>query len=124
MQSPSRRAVIAGLALGFLPLAARAATDLRLMVITADDCHESAAFRREVMHAPGASAAARMAPMFEQPLDAPWPDGLAIGRMPRVTPSFLLLANGIEIDRFEGYSDPASFDARLRHVLDRAVAGG
>lgn len=75
MQLPSRRAVIAGLALGFLPLAARAATDLRLMVITADDCHESAAFRREVMHAPGASAAARMAPCSSSRWMRPGPTG-------------------------------------------------
>ncbi|WP_303463076.1 SoxS protein [Paracoccus sp. 1_MG-2023] len=106
----------------WIPLRAAAAPGLQLMVITSRDCHESADFRREVMPGYGRTPAARVAPMIEQPMDAAWPDGLAIGRMPRVTPSFLILQGGVEIARFEGYSDAATFHERLSSALSRSGA--
>lgn len=124
MPPSSRRAFLAGFGLVCLPVGAWAAPALQLMAITAADCHESAAFRREVMPHYARTSVGRIAPMLEQPLDGPWPDGLAIGRMPRVTPGFLLLDRGVEIARFEGYATPAAFYGRLQAVLEGAAGRG
>ena len=102
--------------------AAAAPTGWRLMAVTARDCHESAAFLAEAAPRHAATPEGRAAPLLLQPLDAPWPDGLAIGRAPRVTPSFLLLRDGVELARFEGYRGWDEHRRRLGRALAEAGA--
>lgn len=46
-----------------------------------------------------------------------WPEGIVIGARPNVTPTFLVLRDGIEVERLYGYAGPARFWPALRAAL-------
>lgn len=106
------------------PLAAAAPATprrgLALMMVERPGCPWCAAWRREILPSYPAQAAARRLPLSFVPLDGPWPDGLALARAPRVTPTFLLLRGGVEIARIEGYAGPARFWPEIDSLLPRS----
>ena len=116
-----RREMLAGLmATTLLPFGAapaRAAAPLQLLMVVERGCLYCAAWRREVGPGYAVSAQGRAAPIFEVGIDGPWPDGLALARRPRATPTFILLRGGQEQARIEGYPGAASFYADLSALL-------
>ena len=94
---------------------------LRLVMVDLKGCTFCAAFRREVMPAYSARPEGRRAPLAIVPIDGPWPDGIALAARPRVTPTFILLRNGVEQARIEGYASPDSFWPALRSMLNTAT---
>ncbi|ARJ70812.1 hypothetical protein B0A89_08225 [Paracoccus contaminans] len=92
---------------------------LALMMVERPGCPWCAAWRREILPSYAAQAAGRRLPLSFVSLDGPWPDGLALARAPRVTPTFLLLRGGIEIARIEGYAGPARFWPEIDSLLPR-----
>lgn len=124
----SRRPVLAGLAALVLPLAAGAAPlqpdwqvrPLQLMMVTSPACHFCRLWREEIGPGYASSAAGRLAPIFEVDVEGPFPDGLALDRRPRLTPSFILLDQGTEIGRVEGYVGRRHFYPVLAEMMERA----
>lgn len=127
-QFPSRRVVLGGLAVLAVPFAAHAAPfrpdwqarPLQLMMVTSPACHFCRLWREEIGPGYPGSAAGRLAPIFEVDVAGPFPDGLALDRRPRLTPSFILLERGIEIGRVEGYVGRRHFYPVLGEVMARA----
>lgn len=96
----------------------------RLLMVTSRGCHHCRAWRDQIGPGFAASPAGRAAPLTEVDIDGPWPDGLALDRRPRLTPSFLLLEGATEIGRVEGYVGARHFHPVLtRMMLDAGVPG-
>ena len=73
-----------------------------------------------IMYISATSAAGRTAPLFEVDVDGPFPNGLALDRRPRITPSFILLDRGVEVGRVEGYVGQRYFYPVLQEMMQRA----
>lgn len=121
----SRRSMILALAAVVAASPARArqewsAAPLQLMLVSSPHCQHCRAWKAEI--APGfpASPAGRKAPLFEVDVNGPFPDGLALDRRPRITPSFILLDRGTEIGRVEGYVGEMHFHPVLEDMMRRA----
>ena len=118
--APNRRMLILGAGLmlaGWPALASDAARDgLRLMAVTSGDCPASAAWLAETATDLATHGAEPM-PLLVVDLDGPYPDGLLLDGRPRVTPTFILLRQGAELTRFEGYHGKDHFHAILKALL-------
>ncbi|MFT4014632.1 MAG: SoxS protein [Paracoccus sp. (in: a-proteobacteria)] len=97
---------------------------LRLMMVRRKGCVYCAEWDREIGPIYARQAEGRAAPLFMVDVDGPYPDGLALDRMPWLTPSFILLRDGIEIARFEGYPGAGKFFPLLRDMLKQAAGPG
>lgn len=90
---------------------------LQLLVAHDAACGDFARWQREIGPAYATSPEGRAAPLLDVSMDGPWPDGLALSSRPRQTPTFILVDEGREIGRIEGYGDAASFRAGLSRLL-------
>ncbi|WP_370875464.1 thioredoxin domain-containing protein [Methylobacterium amylolyticum] len=64
----------------------------------------------------------RRAPLRRVDLDAGPPPGLTLKRPIRYTPTFVLVEDGSELDRIEGYPGEDFFWGRAERLLDRLPA--
>lgn len=64
----------------------------------------------------------RRAPLMRQMLDAPLPDGVRLQRHARYSPTFVLLRDGTEVGRIEGYPGADFFYGLLQALIERADA--
>jgi hypothetical protein len=64
------------------------------------------------------TAEGRRAPLMRRQIHAPLPDGIALERRASYTPTFVLLHEGAEVGRIEGYPGEAFFYAMLQRLLD------
>ncbi|MBM3606522.1 MAG: SoxS protein [Alphaproteobacteria bacterium] len=123
-----RRQVVCGLATLLLaagPVGAAPRPDWnrhphQLMMITSPGCHFCRQWQAEIGPGFAASPSGRLAPLFEVDVDGPFPDGLALDRRPRITPSFILLERGTEIGRVEGYVGQRHFYPVLEDMIRRS----
>lgn len=115
-------AIVALLA-GFLLSTARAdsvdwtKTPYRLMLVEQDGCAYTAAWHREVGESYPGSELGRVATLLRVNINGPYPNGIALARRPNVTPTFILLKNGQEMSRIEGYPGAEEFYPMLRDML-------
>lgn len=117
---PTRRALL-GLALaGGWTALAQAGSGLGLLMIRRKGCVWCARWDREIGPVYGQHAEGRQAPLVMVDVDGPYPDGLALARMPWLTPSFILVQNGAEIARYEGYPGADRFFPVLRGMIGQA----
>lgn len=114
------RRIFVGLALG-LPVVAHARTQgLALMMVRRKGCVYCAQWDREIAPGYASHPEGRAAPLFSVDVDGPYPDGLALARIPWLTPSFILLKAGAEVARFEGYPGADKFFPVLADMLAQA----
>ena len=83
-------------------------------------CIYCLAWDRNVAPGYGASKGGQAAPLMRVDIHGPYPDGLALARRPFVTPTFILLDNGVEIGRLEGHMTAPQFHAALNGLLAQA----
>ena len=107
---------LAALALITLPAAA---DPLRLLMVEKVGCVYCEAWDRNIGPGYAASDAGRAAPLMRVDIHGPYPDGLALARRPFVTPTFILLDDGREVARIEGYPGKDAFWPMLGDMLDR-----
>lgn len=93
---------------------------LRLLMVERRGCIWCAAFRREIAPGYATTPEGRRAPIVTVDIDGPWPDGLAIGGRPYLTPTFILLRDGQEISRLTGYPGPRHFYPMLSKMMREA----
>jgi len=118
----TRRAILAGMAAtAMLAAPAGAAPGLRLLMVRRKGCVYCAQWDREIAPVYGRHPEGQAAALLLVDLDGPWPDGLALARRPWLTPTFILLRGGVELERFEGYPGRERFFDMLRGML--AAAG-
>ena len=128
MPALSRRlAILSALALALhgLARAAGAAPDWQahpwqMMMVGSESCHYCRRWQAEIGPGYAASVAGQAAPLFQVDVDGPYPDGLALDRRPRITPSFILLSHGTEMGRVEGYVGADHFYPVLTAMMARA----
>ncbi|MCG6111406.1 MAG: SoxS protein [Paracoccus sp.] len=118
----SRRAILLGAAVAVLPVAGRAAPPpgWRLMMVESPACHHCRAWHAQIGPGYAASRAGRAAPLIHVDVDGPYPDGLALDRRPWITPTFVLLSDGFERGRVEGYVGARHFHPVLEAMMREA----
>lgn len=105
-----------------LTAGAASAGSLQLLVTHDAACGEYARWQREVAPTYASTAEGRAAPLLSVNTDGPWPNGLALASRPKATPTFILIDDGRELGRIEGYGDAASFRTRLARLLHQGGA--
>ena len=98
---------------------------VRLLMVTRVGCIYCEAWDREIAPGFAASSEGRAAPLLRVDIDGPWPDGIALARRPTITPTFIVLREGSEAARLEGYPGDTFFYPVLDGILkDAGVAPG
>ncbi|WBU63247.1 SoxS protein [Paracoccus aerodenitrificans] len=96
---------------------------VQLLMVRQDGCHFCAEWEREIGTDYNETAQGIAAPLLRVNVHGPWPDGLALDRRPVVTPTFILIQDGIETGRIEGYPGPQEFRGELGELLSsRGIA--
>lgn len=111
-----RAAIVAGLMGAALTAAPAIAADVLLM-IERPGCVWCAAWHEEVGDAYAKTEEGRRAPLRRVDLTAPWPADLATVARDVVTPTFVLLRDGVEAGRIRGYPGEDFFWGLLGQML-------
>ncbi len=109
------------LALMLLPLAALA--DLRLVMVEQPGCIYCRAWDDEISAIYPQTAEGKLAPLTRIQLRAPLPEDMRFDRPAGFTPTFVLLQDGGEIGRIEGYPGQDFFWGLLNQMLDARNPG-
>ena len=109
--------VAAGLALLAAPVSA---AELRLMMIEQAGCIYCARWNEEVAPEYSLTDEGKAAPLLRQDLRAPLPPGIVIDRPAVFTPTFVLLVDGTESARIEGYPGEDFFWPMLGQMIAAA----
>lgn len=116
-------ALLIALVLAIGPASLRAepvGSGLQLLMVEDRGCAACRQWRADVLPGYAAHPQGRAAPLLIVDIDGPWPNGLALARRPQITPSFILLRNGQEVSRVEGYAGQAHFWPVLAEMLHGA----
>lgn len=100
-----------------LPAAASAGEGVTLLMVEEKACPYCARFNREIAAAYPNTAEGRLAPLVRVPLEQPWPEDYAGIRPETLTPTFILVADGVEVDRLHGYQGDEFFWFLLGEML-------
>lgn len=93
---------------------------VRLLMVEAPGCIYCEAWRREIGPGYASSAEGTAAPLLVTNIGGPWPDGIALDRRPVITPTFILLRDGKELARLEGYPGDEFFYPLIGQMLAEA----
>lgn len=96
------------------------AAPIRLMMVEQEGCIYCEAWDREIEPGFPKSAEGQAAPLLRVDIDGPWPDGIALDRRPTITPTFILLRDGAELSRLEGYPGDQYFYPLIDGMLTDA----
>lgn len=99
------------------------ATPVRLMMVEQEGCIYCAAWDREIGPGYPKSTEGRTAPLLRVDIKGPWPNGIVLDRRPTITPTFILLHEGAEVSRLEGYPGDQYFYALIGKMLTEAEIG-
>lgn len=99
--------------------ATAAGAGTRLLMFEAALCEWCEAWDAEIGVAYHKTEEGRIAPLERLDIDASLPEGVALDRPPRYTPTFVLLHEDAEIGRIEGYAGEHFFYPMLNALLDR-----
>ncbi len=95
------------------------ASAAQLLVVGSPRCPYCLAWEREIGHTYSTSEAAQKAPLRRLNIEADRPADLSrIGEV-HITPTFVLVEEGREVGRIEGYTGSQSFWPRLRKLMAR-----
>lgn len=117
----SLRPLLSALLLAILPLAAPA--EVRLMMVEQPGCTYCAVWNAEVAPEYPKTTEGKAAPLLRQDLRTPLPEGISLASPPIFTPTFILLNDGSEIDRIEGYPGEDFFWPILAQMIATLPAG-
>jgi thioredoxin-related protein len=98
--------------------AAPASAETRLLMFEEIGCPYCAQWHREVGKVYHKTAEGLRAPVVVLDLGDPLPKGVTIGVEPYFTPTFVLVRDGKEVGRIEGYPGESFFYGLLEHMLD------
>ncbi|MDO5528176.1 MAG: SoxS protein [Paracoccus sp. (in: a-proteobacteria)] len=93
---------------------------IQLLMVEQRGCYYCGQWDTQIFPAYQHTEEGLAAPLLRVDLAGPYPDGLALARAPRFTPTFILLDDGAEIARIEGYPGDNFFWPQLRQLLARA----
>jgi len=93
---------------------------IELLVVDQPHCPYCERFDAEIAPAYPKTEEGKRAPMVRVQLNKPWPEAYASIKPARFTPTFILVQNGEEIDRIEGYPGDQHFWFLLTQLLNKA----
>lgn len=80
-----------------------ASAETRLMMVEEEFCPWCARWNRDVGDVYDITDEGLMAPLMRQDIHDDLPEGVTLNSDPHYTPTFILLVDGIEVNRIEGY---------------------
>lgn len=112
----------AAVALGALgATAAPALAKMQLLMFQQDGCPWCARWNAQIGPVYPKTAEGKEAPLTRLDIHAPLPAGIALARLPQFTPTFVLVRDGREIGRIEGYPGADFFWGLLDQMLNEAA---
>jgi len=96
------------------------ASALELLMVEQPGCIYCAAWDAEIAPQYPLTVEGKAAPLVRQQLRAALPDGVLLRSPPVFTPTFVLLQDGTEIGRIEGYPGPDFFWPLLAGLIEQA----
>jgi len=113
------------IALGMALCAAMpAAGETRLLMLDQAICEWCARWDAEIGTIYPRTEEGRQAPLVRTRITGPLPEGVTLERRARYTPTFVLIKDGAEVGRIEGYPDEDFFWGLLQQLLQQAAASG
>ncbi len=122
--TPSRRALLAGLVAAGAWAGARARAGeaaMSLAMFEKPGCIWCRRWNEEIAPIYPKTEAGRAAPLRRLDIHDPLPDGIFLKRPATFTPTFVLLRDGVEAGRIEGYAGEAFFWGLLDQMLAEAT---
>ncbi|MCV2868756.1 thioredoxin family protein [Defluviimonas sp. WL0002] len=116
------RSILASLALALSALPT-GATEFALLMFEQPGCMYCARWNEEIAPEYPLTAEGRAAPLQRLDLRGPLPQGIQIVSHPIFTPTFVLVADGVEAGRIEGYPGEDFFWPMLGAMLRQSHAG-
>ena len=113
-----RTVIFSSLMLCFSAVIAMAET--RLVMVEEDGCMWCARWNEEISATYPKTPEGRAAPLERIDMRGPRPEDLTLARPLFFTPTFLLVVDGAEVSRIEGYPGEDFFWGLLNQMLDRA----
>lgn len=110
---------LAAFLLGIFLSAGPALAETRLLMLDEAGCPWCAAWDEEVGDAYHKTEEGRRAPLLRTSIHEPLPEGVVLERRAHYTPTFVLLDDGREVGRIEGYPGEDFFYSRLDGLLGR-----
>lgn len=96
-----------------------AAQAAELIFVQADGCIHCIRFNRQMAAPYRASESGRKVPLRDVDLAKRWPADLGQVDRPPYTPVFILVEDGRELGRFNGYLGPKQFNREVKRLLRR-----
>lgn len=96
-----------------------AAADTELLMVEQTACEWCEAWNTEIGGVYARTEEGRRAPLRRQDLFGTWPDDIALKGQVHFTPTFILLRDGREVGRIEGYPGEHFFWPMLAQLLNR-----
>lgn len=112
------RTGITALALAAMAMATAARAELTLMMVDQPGCVYCERWEAEIGPIYPKTAEGRIAPLVHHEIRTALPDGVTLKSKPRLTPTFVLLQDGTEINRLEGYPGEDFFWGLLGMMLE------
>jgi hypothetical protein len=103
-----------------LSLAAPAAAEMRLIMFEQEWCSWCKRWHREVGDAYPLTEEGRRAPLLAIDMDDGVPEGVVLVSKAVYTPTFVLVSDGVEVGRIEGYPGEDFFWMLLGQLLETA----
>lgn len=100
-------------------LSTQAPAETRLLMLDQAACEWCERWDSEVGVVYTRTAEGRRAPLIRSNIRAPLPDRVVLSRSARFTPTFVLVEDGVEIGRIEGYPGEDFFYGMLQQLLER-----
>jgi hypothetical protein len=94
--------------------------DTRLLMLDQTACEWCERWDAEVGVVYAKTAEGKRAPLLRTDIFGPLPEGIALSRRAHFTPTFVLVKDGAEIGRIEGYPGEDFFYGMLQQMLERA----
>lgn len=98
-------------------LAVPAFAETRLMMVEEDGCPWCARWNRDVGGEYDLTDEGKAAPLWRYDIHDPAPEGVTFASKPHFTPTFILLVDGTEVNRIEGYPGEGFFWGLLSMML-------
>jgi len=113
-----RSYILAGLMLFILPLQAFAET--KLIMVEEHGCMWCERWNDEIAEVYPKTSEGKAAPLMRIDIHDARPDGITFARSLAFTPTFVLVVDGAEVSRIEGYPGEDFFWGLLAQMLDKA----
>lgn len=102
----------------WLGCANTALADLRLMMVEQPGCIYCAAWDAQIAPIYPLTPEGKAAPLMRQQLHDPLPENVVLDTLPVFTPTFILLEDGVETARLQGYPGEDFFWGLLAQMLE------